>query len=118
MHRSNQLRGEQWDDDDGVAVQAIAAKRYLEGGTFDTGFNGGAVATKIDPSEFEYALAVALQSGKIIAAGHSVLAGQRTTRSSSQEAPSIRRPAPRASSSLATPPMVRSTRLSPAGRDS
>jgi uncharacterized delta-60 repeat protein len=55
---------------------AIAAKRYVEGGTFDAGFSGGAVATKIDPSEFEYALAVALQSGKIIAAGHSVLAGQ------------------------------------------
>jgi uncharacterized delta-60 repeat protein len=55
---------------------AIAAKRYVEGGTFDAGFSGGAVATKIDASEFEYALAVALQSGKIIAAGHSVLAGQ------------------------------------------
>jgi uncharacterized delta-60 repeat protein len=55
---------------------AIAAKRYVEGGTFDTGFSGGAVATKIDPSEYEYALAAALQSGKIIAAGHSVLAGQ------------------------------------------
>src|SRR5258706_4826513 len=55
---------------------AIAAKRYLEGGTLDAGFSSGAVATKIDPSEFEYALAAALQSGKIIAAGHSVLAGQ------------------------------------------
>src|SRR5260221_8974167 len=55
---------------------AIAAKRYLEGGTLDAGFSGGAVFTKIDPSEFEYALAAALQSGKIIAAGHSVLAGQ------------------------------------------
>src|SRR5713101_2231740 len=59
-----------------LAPTAIAVKRYVEGGTFDTGFSGGAVATKIDPSEFEYALAVALQSGKIIAAGHSVLAGQ------------------------------------------
>src|SRR5216684_2948190 len=57
---------------------AIAAKRYVEGGTFDAGFSGGAVATKIDPSEYEYALAVALQptGNKIIAAGHSVLAGQ------------------------------------------
>src|SRR5712664_1463411 len=56
---------------------AIAAKRYVEGGTFDTGFSGGAVATKIDPSEYEYALAAARQTdGKIIAAGHSVLAGQ------------------------------------------
>src|SRR5258708_28220537 len=55
---------------------AIAVKRYTEGGALDAGFSGGAVATKIDPSEFEYALAVALQSGKIIAAGHSVLAGQ------------------------------------------
>src|SRR5258706_2530919 len=55
---------------------AIAAKRYVVGGTFDTGFSGGAVTTKIDPSEYEYALAVALQSGKIIATGHSVLAGQ------------------------------------------
>src|SRR5712691_10680504 len=53
---------------------AIAVKRYAEGGTFDAGFSGGAVATKIDPSEFEYALAVALQSGKIIAAGRSVVA--------------------------------------------
>src|SRR5712675_2648906 len=55
---------------------AIAAKRYVVGGTFDTGFSGGAVTTKIDPSEYEYALAVALQSGKIIAVGHSILAGQ------------------------------------------
>src|SRR5260221_5660171 len=55
---------------------AIAAKRYTALGQLDTGFSGGAVATKVDPSEFEYALAVALQSGKIIAAGHSVLAGQ------------------------------------------
>jgi uncharacterized delta-60 repeat protein len=55
---------------------AIAVKRYTAGGQLDAGFSGGAVATKIDPSEFEYALAVALQSGKIIAAGHSVLAGQ------------------------------------------
>src|SRR5260370_34599092 len=55
---------------------AIAVKRYLEGGTLDAGFSGGAVATKIDPSEFEDALAPAPQSGKIIAAGHSVLAGQ------------------------------------------
>jgi len=55
---------------------AIAAKRYTAGGQLDASFSGGAVATKIDPSEFEYALAVALQSGKIIAAGHSVLAGQ------------------------------------------
>ena len=58
---------------------AIAVKRYLAGGGPDTGFNGsGAAATKIDPSEFEYALAVARQpaDGKIIAAGHSVLAGQ------------------------------------------
>src|SRR5260221_13461883 len=56
---------------------AIAVKRYTEGGTFDTGFSGGAVATKIDPSEFEYALAVALQptGNKIIAAGRSVVAG-------------------------------------------
>src|SRR5882672_7902324 len=55
---------------------AIAAKRYTAGGQLDASFSGGAVATKIDPSEFEYALAVALQSGKIIAAGHSALAGQ------------------------------------------
>jgi uncharacterized delta-60 repeat protein len=57
---------------------AIAVKRYLEGGTLDAGFSGGAVATKIDPSEFEYGLAVALQptGNKIIAAGHSVLAGK------------------------------------------
>ncbi len=60
-----------------LAPTAIAAKRYVEGGTFDAGFSGGAVATKIDPSEYEYALAVALQTdGKISAAGHSVLAGQ------------------------------------------
>src|SRR6266849_6763837 len=60
-----------------LAPTAIAAKRYVEGGTFDAGFSGGAVATKIDPSEYEYALAVTLQTdGKIIAAGHSVLAGQ------------------------------------------
>lgn len=60
-----------------LAPTAIAAKRYVEGGTLDTGFSGGAVATKIVPSEFEYALAVARQTdGKIIAAGHSVLAGQ------------------------------------------
>jgi len=57
---------------------AIAVKRYTEGGTFDAGFSGGAVATKIDPSEFEYALAVALQptGNKIIAAGRSVVAGK------------------------------------------
>ena len=55
---------------------AIAVKRYTALGQPDAGFSGGAVATKIDPSEFEYALAAALQSGKIIAAGHSVLAGQ------------------------------------------
>ena len=57
---------------------AIAVKRYVAAdGTLDAGFSGGAVATKIDPSQFEYALAVALQTdGKIIAAGHSVLAGQ------------------------------------------
>jgi uncharacterized delta-60 repeat protein len=58
---------------------AIAVKRYTAGGQLDTvnfGGGSGAVATKIDPSEFEYALAVALQSGKIIAAGHSALAGQ------------------------------------------
>ncbi|MGB5081667.1 MAG: delta-60 repeat domain-containing protein [Burkholderiales bacterium] len=65
-----------------LAPTAIAVKRYLgtglTSGALDTGFGGtGAVFTKIDPSEFEYALAVALQSdGKIIAAGHSVLAGQ------------------------------------------
>src|SRR5258708_565799 len=61
-----------------LAPTAIAAKRYVEGGTFDAGFSGGAVATKIDPSEYDYALAVALQptGNKIIAAGHSVLAGQ------------------------------------------
>src|SRR5258708_17402738 len=61
-----------------LAPTAIAAKRYVEGGTFDAGFSGGAVATKIDPSEYEYALACALQptGNKIIAAGHSVLAGQ------------------------------------------
>src|SRR5712671_8069426 len=34
---------------------AIAAKRYAEGGPLDAGFGSGAVATKIDPSEFEYA---------------------------------------------------------------
>jgi uncharacterized delta-60 repeat protein len=55
---------------------AIAAKRYVEGGTLDAGFGGGAVATKIDPSEFEYALAVAQQSGKTIAVGRSVVAGK------------------------------------------
>src|SRR5258705_2830322 len=55
---------------------AIAAKRYTALGQPDAGFSGGAVFTKIDPSAFEYALAAALQSGKIIAAGHSVLAGQ------------------------------------------
>src|SRR6266571_3748872 len=58
---------------------AIAVKRCLPGGGLDASFNGsGAVATKIDPSEVEYALAVALQptGNKIIAAGHSVLAGQ------------------------------------------
>jgi len=57
---------------------AIAVKRYTEGGALDAGFSGGAVATKIDPSEFEYALAVALQptGNKIIAAGRSVVAGK------------------------------------------
>src|SRR5258707_1807316 len=56
---------------------AIAVKRYLAGGGLDASFSGGAVATKIDPSEFEYALAVAQQTdGKIIAAGHSALSGQ------------------------------------------
>src|SRR6267142_5398143 len=55
---------------------AIAAKRYTAGGQLDASFSGGAVATKIDPPEFEYALAVALQSGTISAAGHPVLAGQ------------------------------------------
>jgi len=65
-----------------VGPTAIAIKRYVgtgaTAGTLDTTFGGtGAVATKIDPAEFEYALAVALQSdGKILAAGHSVLAGQ------------------------------------------
>src|SRR5258705_13661253 len=52
---------------------AIAVKRYTSGGQLDTvnfGGGSGAVATKIDPSEFEYALAVALQptGNKIIAA--------------------------------------------------
>jgi uncharacterized delta-60 repeat protein len=59
---------------------AISVKRYTALGQLDTvnfGGGSGSVATKIDPSEFEYALAVALQTdGKIIAAGHSVLAGQ------------------------------------------
>jgi len=60
---------------------AIAAKRYTALGQLDTvnfGGGSGAVITKIDPSEFEYALGVALQptGNKIIAAGHSVLAGQ------------------------------------------
>jgi len=57
---------------------AIAVKRFMGTGTLDTTFGGtGAVAVKIDPAEFEYALAVALQSdGKILAAGHSALAGQ------------------------------------------
>jgi hypothetical protein len=61
-----------------IPPTAIAVKRYLAGGGLDANFSGGAVATKIDPSEFEYALAVARQptDGKIIAAGHSVLAGQ------------------------------------------
>src|SRR5882672_11184131 len=59
-----------------IPPTAIAVKRYTALGQLDAGFSGGAVATKIDPAEFEYALAVALQSGKIIAAGHSVLAGQ------------------------------------------
>src|SRR5260221_11702890 len=61
-----------------LPATAIAVKRYTEGGTFDAGFSGGAVATKIDPSEFEYALAVALQptGNKIIAAGRSVVAGK------------------------------------------
>jgi len=60
---------------------AISVKRYTAGGQLDkANFGGGtgAVATKIDPSEFEYALAVALQptDNKMIAAGHSALAGQ------------------------------------------
>src|SRR6266496_4210183 len=61
-----------------IPPTAIAVKRYLAGGALDASFSGGAVATKIDPSGFEYALAVARQpaDGKIIAAGHSVLAGQ------------------------------------------
>ncbi|HYU70187.1 MAG TPA: hypothetical protein VEL09_12750, partial [Burkholderiales bacterium] len=61
-----------------IPPTAIAVKRYLAGGGLDASFNGsGAVATKIDPSEVEYALAIARQpaDGKIIAAGHSVLAG-------------------------------------------
>src|SRR5258708_23044898 len=50
----------------------------MGGGTVEVGVSGGGVATKIDASEYEYALAVALQptGNKIIAAGHSVLAGQ------------------------------------------
>src|SRR5207247_7714613 len=59
-----------------IPPTAIAVKRYTALGQLDAGLCGGAVATKIDLSEFEYALAVALQSEKIIAAGHSVLAGQ------------------------------------------
>src|SRR5258706_5308397 len=61
-----------------VPPTAIAVKRYLAGGTPDAGFNmTGAVATKIDPSEFEYALAVARQTdGKIVAVGHSSINGQ------------------------------------------
>src|SRR6266853_652673 len=60
-----------------IPPTAIAVKRYLAGGGLDASFSGGAVATKIDPSEFEYALAVAQQTdGKIIAAGHSALSGQ------------------------------------------
>src|SRR5258706_9306544 len=54
---------------------AIAAKRYVVGGTFDTGFSGGALTTKNDPPGYKDALAGALQSGKIIATGHSVPAG-------------------------------------------
>lgn len=62
-----------------LAPTAIAVKRYTTAGVLDASFGGntGAVFTKIDPAAFEYALAVALQSdGKILAAGHSVLAGQ------------------------------------------
>jgi len=62
---------------------AIAVKRYMGTGptpsALDTTFGAtGAVATKIDPAEFEYALAVALQptDGKILAAGHSTILGQ------------------------------------------
>jgi len=67
---------------DSLAPTAIAVKRYMgtgaTAGALDAaGFSGGAVFTKIDPSEFEYAIAVALQAdGKIIAVGHSVLGGQ------------------------------------------
>jgi uncharacterized delta-60 repeat protein len=62
-----------------VPPTAIAVKRYTATGQLDASFNGsGAAATKIDPSEFEYALAVARQpaDGKIIAVGHSIMNGQ------------------------------------------
>jgi uncharacterized delta-60 repeat protein len=56
-----------------IPPTAIAVKRYTATGQLDV-----VNATKIDPLEFEYALAVARQAadGKIIAAGHSALAGQ------------------------------------------
>src|SRR5467141_2346773 len=50
-----------------IPSTAIAVKRYTADGQLDTvnfGGGSGSVATKIDPSEFEYALAGALQSGK------------------------------------------------------
>jgi uncharacterized delta-60 repeat protein len=60
-----------------IPPTAIAVKRYTATGQLDASFNGsGSAATKIDPSEFEFALAVALQSGKIIAAGHSIMNGR------------------------------------------
>src|SRR5258706_13687678 len=64
---------------------AIAAKRYTALGQLDTvnfGGGSGAVITKIDPSEFEYALGIALQptGNKIIAAGHSVLSAAVASR--------------------------------------
>src|SRR5258707_13420206 len=57
---------------------AIAVKRYLAGGGLDASFSGGAVATKIDPSEFEYALAGAGRAGRASHAGRpSAPAGAR-----------------------------------------
>src|SRR5712691_12418607 len=57
----------------------IALLRYTSSGALDASFGGGdgIVVTDIDPSQFDFALAVALQAdGKILAAGRSVLAGQ------------------------------------------
>src|SRR5258706_8794369 len=51
---------------------AIAAKRYVVGGTFDTGFSGGGRPPQIDPAEDEEPTAGALQSRKNIPTPRSV----------------------------------------------